>query len=135
SATIVESPQARSTDRAAIREDLPEDTDSDLPIEASWGTPVKILKAIPPERADDTVECCNPDTPPGSLSNASRSRPTTAQRGRVATPSLTLTLLCDLRHELSHLRCRCRTSPNHNRRREHCLPNVRRVRCFKLGHC
>jgi RNA polymerase primary sigma factor len=51
----VESPRARSTDRAAIREDLPEDTDSDLPIEASWGTPVKILKAIPPERTDDSV--------------------------------------------------------------------------------
>src|SRR5215813_5712676 len=55
STTIVESPQARSTDRAAIREDLPEDTDSDLPIEASWGTPVKTLKAIPPERTDDSV--------------------------------------------------------------------------------
>src|SRR5215475_15227175 len=55
SATIVESPQARSTDRAVIREDLPEGTDSDLPIEASWGTPVEILKATPPERTDDSV--------------------------------------------------------------------------------
>src|SRR6266436_9069727 len=52
-ATIVESPQARPTDRAAIREDIPEDTDSDLLIEASRGTPVKVLKA--PERADDPV--------------------------------------------------------------------------------
>jgi hypothetical protein len=43
SATIVETPQARSIDRAAIREDLPEDTDSDLPVEATWGTPVKVL--------------------------------------------------------------------------------------------
>jgi RNA polymerase primary sigma factor len=52
-ATIVASPQARSTDRAAIREDAPEDTDSDLLIETSWGTPVKVLKAS--ERADDPV--------------------------------------------------------------------------------
>jgi RNA polymerase primary sigma factor len=52
-ATIVESPRARSTDRAAIREDAPEDTDSDLLIEASWGTPVKVLKAS--ERTDDPV--------------------------------------------------------------------------------
>src|SRR5712671_4927859 len=52
-ATIVESPQARSTDRAAIREDIPEDTDSDLLIEASWGTPVKVPKAS--ERTDDPV--------------------------------------------------------------------------------
>ncbi len=52
-ATIVESPQARPTDRAAIREDIREDTDSDLLIEASRGTPVKVLKA--PERADDPV--------------------------------------------------------------------------------
>ena len=51
--TIVESPQARSIDRAAIREDLPEDTDSDLPVEATWGTPVKVLKA--PGRTDDSV--------------------------------------------------------------------------------
>ncbi len=50
-ATIVESPQARSIDRAAIREDAPEDTDSDLLIGASWGTPVKVLKAS--ERTDD----------------------------------------------------------------------------------
>jgi RNA polymerase primary sigma factor len=53
SAAIVESPQARSIDRAAIREDLPEDTDSDLPVEATWGTPVKVLKAS--ERTDDSV--------------------------------------------------------------------------------
>ncbi len=52
-ATIVASPQARSTDRAVIREDAPEDTDSDLLIETSWGTPVKVLKAS--ERADDPV--------------------------------------------------------------------------------
>src|SRR5712671_3450046 len=52
-ATIVASPQARSTDRAVIREDPPEDTDSDLLIEASWGTPVKVLKAS--ERTDDPV--------------------------------------------------------------------------------
>src|SRR6267154_2341494 len=52
-ATIVASPQARSTDRAGIREDAPEDTDSDLLIETSWGTPVKVLKAS--ERADDPV--------------------------------------------------------------------------------
>src|SRR6266446_247975 len=52
-AAIAESPQARSTDRAAIREDAPEDTDSDLPIEASWGTPVKVLKTS--EYADDSV--------------------------------------------------------------------------------
>jgi RNA polymerase primary sigma factor len=52
-ATIVASPQARSTDRAVIREDTPEDTDSDLLIETSWGTPVKVLKAS--ERADDPV--------------------------------------------------------------------------------
>src|SRR6266852_900190 len=52
-ATIVASPQARSTDRAVIREDPPEDTDSDLLIEASRGTPVKVLKA--PERTDDPV--------------------------------------------------------------------------------
>ena len=48
-ATIVESAQARSTDSAAIREEPPEDADSDLPIEASWDTPVKVLKAIPPK--------------------------------------------------------------------------------------
>src|SRR5258707_12933340 len=52
-ATIVASPQARSTDRAVIREDAPEDTDSDLLIGTSWGTPVKVLKAS--ERADDPV--------------------------------------------------------------------------------
>src|SRR5258708_20203885 len=52
-ATLVESPQARSIDRAAIREDAPEDTDSDLVIEASWGTPVKVLKAS--EHADDPI--------------------------------------------------------------------------------
>jgi len=52
-ATIVASPQARSTDRAVMREDAPEDTDSDLLIETSWGTPVKVLKAS--ERADDPV--------------------------------------------------------------------------------
>src|SRR5260370_2875898 len=52
-ATIVESPQARSTERAAIREDIPEDTDSDLLIEASWGTPVKVPKAS--ERTDDPI--------------------------------------------------------------------------------
>ena len=52
-ATIVASPQARSTDRAVMREDAPEDTDSGLLIEASWGTPVKVLKAS--ERADDPV--------------------------------------------------------------------------------
>jgi len=52
-ATFVESPQARSIDRAAIREDLPADTDSDLPVEATWGTPVKALKAS--ERTDDSV--------------------------------------------------------------------------------
>src|SRR5262249_38818229 len=52
SATIVESPQSRSTDRAAIRDDLPEDTDSDLVVDATWGTPVKVLKA--PERTDDS---------------------------------------------------------------------------------
>jgi RNA polymerase primary sigma factor len=52
-ATIVASPQARSTDRAVIREDAPEDTDSDLLIETSWGTPVKVLKAS--ERADDPI--------------------------------------------------------------------------------
>jgi sigma-70-like protein len=51
-ATIVESPH-RSIDRAAIREDLPEDNDSDLPVEATWGTPVKVLKAS--ERTDDSV--------------------------------------------------------------------------------
>ncbi len=49
----VESPRARSTDRAAIREDASEDTDSGLLIEASWGTPVKVLKAS--EHADDSV--------------------------------------------------------------------------------
>ena len=54
-ATIAESAQARSTDRAAIREEPPEDADSDLPIEASRGTPVKVLKAIPRERTDDPV--------------------------------------------------------------------------------
>src|ERR1700749_1783195 len=54
-ATFVESAQARSTDRAAIREEPPEDADSDLPIGASWGTPVKVLKAIPPKRIDDPV--------------------------------------------------------------------------------
>ena len=48
-ATIVESRQARLTDRAAIRDDPPEGTDSDLLIEASWGTPVKVQKAIPSE--------------------------------------------------------------------------------------
>jgi RNA polymerase primary sigma factor len=53
--TVVESAQARSTDRAAIREEPPEDADSDLPIGASWGTPVKVLKAIPPKRNDDPV--------------------------------------------------------------------------------
>src|SRR6266481_3087105 len=52
-ATIVESPQARSIDRAAIREDAPEDTDSDLLIGASWGTPVKGLK--PSVRTDDPI--------------------------------------------------------------------------------
>ncbi len=52
-AAIVESPQARSIDRAAIREDAPEDTDSGLLIEASWGTPVKVLKAS--EHADDPI--------------------------------------------------------------------------------
>src|SRR5258706_542589 len=52
-ATIGASPQARSTDRAVMREDAPEDTDSDLLIETSWGTPVKVLKAS--ERADDPV--------------------------------------------------------------------------------
>src|SRR5260370_27259421 len=52
-ATIVESPQARSTEGAAIREDIPEDTDSDLLIEASWGTPVKVPKAS--ERTDDPI--------------------------------------------------------------------------------
>jgi len=52
-ATIVKSPQARSTDRAAIREDAPEDTDSDLLIRASWGTPDKVLK--PSERTDDPI--------------------------------------------------------------------------------
>ncbi len=52
-ATIVASPQARSTDRAVIRQDAPEDTDSDLLIGTSWGTPVKVLKAS--ERADDPV--------------------------------------------------------------------------------
>jgi RNA polymerase primary sigma factor len=52
-ATIVESPRARSTDRAAIREDASEDTDSDLLIGASWGTPVKVQKAA--ERTDDPV--------------------------------------------------------------------------------
>jgi RNA polymerase primary sigma factor len=51
--TIVESPQAQSTDRAAIREEAPEDTDSDLPIGASWGNSVKVLKAS--EHADDPV--------------------------------------------------------------------------------
>src|SRR5260370_12704357 len=49
----VESPRARSTDRAAIREDASEDTDSGLLMEASWGTPVKVLKAS--EHADDSV--------------------------------------------------------------------------------
>jgi RNA polymerase primary sigma factor len=49
----VESPRARSTDRAAIREDASEDTDSGLLIEASWGTPVKVLKSS--EHADDSV--------------------------------------------------------------------------------
>jgi Sigma-70 factor, region 1.2 len=52
-AAIAESPRARSTDRAAIREDAPEDTDSDLLIGASWGTPVKVLKTS--EHADDSV--------------------------------------------------------------------------------
>jgi RNA polymerase primary sigma factor len=52
-AAIAESPQARSTDRAAIREDAPEDTDSDLPIGASWSAPVKVLKTS--EYADDSV--------------------------------------------------------------------------------
>src|SRR5258708_18744617 len=52
-ATIVESPQARASDRAAIREDAPEDTDSDLLIGASWGTPDKVLKAS--ERTDDPI--------------------------------------------------------------------------------
>ena len=40
-ATIVESREARLTDRAAIRDDPPEGTDSDLLIEASWGTRFK----------------------------------------------------------------------------------------------
>src|SRR5215813_11916531 len=53
SATIVESPQARSIDRAAIREDLPEAADSDLPVKTTWGAPVKVLKAS--ERTDDSV--------------------------------------------------------------------------------
>src|SRR5215831_4502808 len=53
SATIVESPQARSIDRAAIREDVPEATDSDLPVKTTWGAPVKVLKAS--ERTDDSV--------------------------------------------------------------------------------
>src|SRR5215475_2143433 len=53
SATIVESPQARSIDRAAIREDLPEAADSDLPVKTTWGAPVKVLKAS--ERTDDPV--------------------------------------------------------------------------------
>jgi RNA polymerase primary sigma factor len=52
-ATIVESPQARSTDRAAIREDALEDTDSDLLIGASWGAPVKVPEAS--ESTDDSV--------------------------------------------------------------------------------
>jgi RNA polymerase primary sigma factor len=52
-AAIVESPQARSIDSAAIREDAPEDTDGGLLIETSWGTPVKVLKAS--ERTDDSV--------------------------------------------------------------------------------
>jgi RNA polymerase primary sigma factor len=51
--TIVESPQGRSTDRAAIREEPPEDTDSDLLIDATWGTPAKVLKAS--ERTDDPI--------------------------------------------------------------------------------
>src|SRR5260370_34562698 len=52
-APLVKSPKAGSTYRAAIREDAPEDTDSGLLIEASWGTPVKVLKAS--EHADDSV--------------------------------------------------------------------------------
>jgi RNA polymerase primary sigma factor len=52
-ATIAASPQARSTGRGGIREAPPEDIDSDLLIDATWGTPVKVLKAS--ERTDDPV--------------------------------------------------------------------------------
>jgi len=39
------------------------------------------------------------------------------------------------KHELPHLRRQCRANPDHNRRHEHCLPEVRRIRCIEFGHC
>jgi RNA polymerase primary sigma factor len=52
-ATNAAFPQAQSTDRGGIREAPPEDIDNDLSIDATWGTPVKVLKAS--ERTDDPV--------------------------------------------------------------------------------
>jgi RNA polymerase primary sigma factor len=52
-ATIAASPQAESTDRGGIREAPQEDIDNDSSIDATWGTPVKVLKAS--ERTDDPV--------------------------------------------------------------------------------
>jgi RNA polymerase primary sigma factor len=53
--TIVESQQAELTEGAEVREEPPDDSESNLLVEAPYGAPAKVSKAVPSERTDHPV--------------------------------------------------------------------------------